>query len=32
MAERIESLISQEHAKWVSIEEQKPSKDPGARA
>jgi hypothetical protein len=32
LAERVESLISQEHAKWVSIEEQKPSKDSGARA
>ncbi len=32
LAERVESLISQEHAKWVSVEEQKPSKDSGARA
>jgi hypothetical protein len=31
LAERVESLISQEHAKWVTLQEQKASKDTGAR-
>jgi uncharacterized protein DUF4231 len=31
LAERVESLISQEHAKWVTLQEQKASKETGTQ-
>ena len=30
LAERVESLVSQEHAKWATVQQQEPQRKPGA--